>query len=262
MWRSFLLIISLTAAAALTEGCSKAKFSESSSSTANSPTADGHSCATALQQLTVPIKVLFVVDTSGSNADDQFYYGTDNNKSLRGGSIQQFFNAYGSHTNYSWGFITFAGSTARSLIGGNPDWAVFTNSGPVMQASINAFYNVLDDDLTPYQAALGMSAQAINADTAAAANTKYIVVFMSDGMPDPDVSDTILKASVQAINNLHPGRVSFNTIYYGVDDPEASARLSMMAATGGGRFLDVSQTGHGSSFDISDLVTVPGVVCK
>jgi Mg-chelatase subunit ChlD len=234
------------------QNCSKANFKTSAASLAY------QSCTEQLGTTSFPIKVLFVVDTSGSNAG---LGGSDPNKTVRGGSIGEFFNAYRSRSNFSWSFIHFSGSNASSLIGGSAN-PIFTTSTTQMQTAINSFYSIFDDGLTPYQAALNMTRQAIAGDSPSAApNTKYVVVFLSDGVPDPAVADSVLRSSVQNILAVRPNQISFNTIYYGAADAEANARLKNMAAAGAGQFLDTNASAAGKQFVISDVINVAGLNC-
>lgn len=236
----------------LFQNCSQANFKTSAASLAY------QSCTQQLGTTTMPIKVMFVVDTSGSNAGTG---GSDPNKSVRGGSISQFFTSYRSRANFSWGFLYFSGSIASSLIGGTAS-PQFTSNPSLMQQAVSAFYGVADSGLTPYMAAINLARQAIQSDApSAAANTKYVVVFLSDGLPDPVVDDATLRAGVQALLGVRPNQVSFNAIYYGEVNATANARLQMMASTGAGQFLDTNNNPTGKQFVISDVINVAGLNC-
>src|SRR4051812_27755046 len=76
----------------------------------------GTTCSGSLGTTHVLTKMLFIVDQSGSN---QSAAGctvsatcTDPGKRMRGGSIQSFFNDYGSKTNFQWSFDVFSGTTS------------------------------------------------------------------------------------------------------------------------------------------------------
>lgn len=219
-------------------------------------------CQNQLQQSTVPIKLLFVVDTSGSNVNDTAADGgSDPLKAVRGGSIQEFFNLYKMKTNFSWGFSVFSESSARALIG-TSSAPTFTTNASDMQAAINNFLASKDSGNTPYVAALDMAYKTINNDAARTQQTKWVVVFLSDGLPNPDVAQTTLNTKVQSIVGLLPGQITFNTIYYGDKDDQASGRLATMAQVGGGKFLDTNANPTGKSFQILDVINVPGTACK
>lgn len=213
----------------------------------------GPNCRDELKALTTPVKMVFVVDISGSNTGNN---GTDPQKAVRSGSITRFYNSYSTRTNFSWGFTTFAADNANTLIAN-------ANSA-AMQGAINTFNGLNDDGNTPYVLALDAAANTISSDTGRLPNTKYIVVFLSDGMPNPSVNDSVLNQKVTAIVNAAgtANSVSFNTVYYGDNNQDAHDRLKMMAQTGGGNFLDTNVNPTGNAFLISDLVIVPGVVCQ
>lgn len=253
------------------QNCSDTKFgtaassseegSNSSSSSSNSSSSSEDTCTEQLQTTTLPVKTLFIVDTSGSNASDSKSSGSDNDKSVRGGSIQQFFSTYSSHANFAWGFLTFSGSSATSLIGSTSN-PVFSASPQSMQNAISSFYGMRDGGLTPYRAALSLARQTVLNDTqSSTSNTKYVLVFLSDGLPDPEVSDSTLISDIQSIIALRPGQITFNTIYYGGVDNVANQRLRTMATAGNGQFLDTNSNSTGKYFVISDVISVAGLNC-
>jgi hypothetical protein len=82
------------------------------------------------------------------------------------------------------------------------------------------------------------------------------VVFMSDGQPT-DSNTTALTSEVQSIVNLLPGKITFNTVYYGNNDAMAAGLLQNMAQVGGGNFLNTATNPMGLDFAISDLIVVP-----
>lgn len=232
------------------------------------PPTPPYNCVTVLQNSTFPAKLIFIVDISGSNANNP---GTDPNKAYRGGSIQAFFNNFSTKPNFHWGFSTFAGSSATALIGvpqgtlaNSPKSPTISSNPSDMQAAINAFNGVQDNGNTPYQQAVAQAKQTIlndNPNSAANANAKYMIVFMSDGRPNPDRTDAQLQGYVQDALSAAPGKVSFNSIYYGSQDNDAGNRMYKMAQAGGGQFLDVNLNPQGKSFPISNVVQVPGVSC-
>lgn len=222
----------------------------------------GPNCRDELKALTTPVKMVFIVDVSGSNAGNK---GTDPNKAVRSGSIERFYNSYSAKTNFAWSFATFAGSV------NTPANILISNANAqAMQSAIVTFNSMSDGGETPYVSALNAAQQIISGDTARAPNSKYIVVFLSDGMPNPAVDDATLNSKVSAIvgaaastgAGVNAGQVSFNTVYYGDANQAAHDRLQMMAATGGGNFLDTNANPTGNAFLISDLVIVPGIVCQ
>src|SRR5690606_14193417 len=119
-------------------------------------------------------------------------------------------------TNFAWSFITFAGTQAKSLLK--------LGNSQAMSSTIDDFFNITDNGNTPYLPALNETSAIINGDTSRTADTKYVVVFFSDGMPNPTVAVQTLTQNVTNIINLVPGRVSFNTVYYGQYNADAAGR--------------------------------------
>lgn len=227
-------------------------------------------CTTTLETTTIPTKMLFIVDTSGSNQSSSNCTRTetsctDRNKVMRAGSIQTFFNRYGSITHFNWGFLTFQGTSATALINnGNVNSPKFSNAA-AMQSAINYFKNnIRDTDSTPYGAALNMANLAITTDPDrnSASQPQYIVVFMSDGMPTDVTSTTSLNNRVRDLVGLLPGRISFNTIYYGGNNQQAADLMQGMANTGSGKFLNTNTNPTGLDFEIRNVINVPVEHCE
>ncbi|MBX3021048.1 MAG: VWA domain-containing protein [Bdellovibrionales bacterium] len=261
-----LVILSVAMGLGLFQNCSQAKFSAGASDQGSNgyndqwrdgldqPNLNPGSCYNVLHQLATDAKVVFVVDNSGSNTS------TDPMKTMRAGSIEAFFNDFKSKQNFWYGFITFKGVGASALINnGNSSQPTITNLLPPMQSAIATFKAAADNGNTPYKAATDMAMLALQNDTNVNANTKWIVVFLSDGQPTPMRTDEQLKADVEGLLAVKPGKVSFNTIYYGSADLEATERLRMMAQVGGGKFLDTNANPSGKSFLISNVINVPGM---
>lgn len=212
------------------------------------------SCREELRTLTVPVKTIFVVDGSGSNLVDGDLPGTDPDKAVRGGSMQRFLNSHKDRNNFAWSLIRFAGTSATAL-------ATNVSASP-MQSALDSFMAINDAGHTPYVPALDSAATAIQKDSSRTAQTKYIVVFLSDGMPNPSISNSELTTKVKTVINAAPGQVNLSAVYYGHNNSSASDRLKMMAQVGGGNFLDTNANPTGTAFLISDLVTIPGIVCN
>ena len=246
---SKILIVALfTAHAALFQNCNKVKFSanDQSSSVIRTDTG-GPNCRTVLETIQTDVNIIYVVDVSGSNKT------SDPNKEVRAGSLSRFYNSYSSKTNFSWNAISFAGSSAKVRLA--------EGDGQTFSDFLNWFDGFNDTGGTPYVLALDKTTELVNADPTPTATGKYVVVFISDGKPDPAVEDDVLQEEVLEIVATLPGRVSFNTVYYGPENSDASDRLKMMAQVGGGNFLDTNKNSTGNLFSLSDLVVVPGEVC-
>lgn len=87
------------------------------------------------------------------------------------------------------------------------------------------------------------------------------MVFLSDGVPNPDVDQSVLNNKVTSLVSLLPGQITFNAVYYGSANATAAGRLSQMVQAGGGKFLDTNANPTGKSFQIVDVIAVPGTTC-
>lgn len=240
--------------------------------------------ACSLQNLTVPIKLLFVVDNSGSNEKYTKDFGatechpateanctppTDPDKGFRSGSITAFFNAYKAKSNFSWGLESFYGSGGHQFIN-NSDSTNFGDA-TAMQAAIKMFNAETAADSTPYGAALASAKSAIQNDpdlnSTSAQAPLYYVVFMSDGYPtdtlntDKSVNFNVLDKDIADLIALAPSRIRLNTLYYGtLNDPNAANTLEHMAQKANGQFLNID-TATTKVIAIDDLIQIPNSSC-
>ena len=208
------------------------------------------------------VKVLFVVDTSGSNIGEGVPVATDPQKQWRSTSIRNFIDTYKSRSNFHFGMITFQGTSAKPQIkvGNN---GVFTNSTSVVDAGYNSFLATADGGNTPYKAALSMAKSIIDADLAANAADKasYVMVMVSDGQAtDYKAPDDIIP-DASAIRALAPGQVSLNTVYYYANSfvESQTKYLRNIASVGGGQFLVANSS---QTLKIDDVIQVPGASCQ
>jgi hypothetical protein len=119
------------------------------------------------------VKILFVVDTSDS-------MGVTDRDTQRSTAVGDVIERYQAQPGVSFGVITF-----NSHIYGKEDG--FSKSPANVSRLAQA------DSLTDYQGALGAAYQMISEDAVASlaadrARTKYVIVFFSDGTPDPQCS--------------------------------------------------------------------------
>lgn len=276
--RSFMLILPLLTA------CSGVKFAE------EDPLASqkANSCTNRdIASITRMTKILFLVDTSGSNViytrnegtvqcfntDIDFLscaFPTDPNKTFRAGAIQTFLNDYANKENFQWGFINFAGEDAYALINssGNDQNPYLSTSVSAMQSAINSFYSIQDNYATPYQAALEMAKKAVatDRDLNSASNPQYLIVMLTDGFPtdynafNGSFDVNAVHSDINSLVNIAPGRVSLSTIYYGHNNQNAINLLSSMAQTGNGQFANVNNTSTGIKID--NVLSPGGTVCE
>jgi hypothetical protein len=199
-------------------------------------------------------KILFMVDTSGSNYGIMKLSGTDPKKSFRAGAVQKFLDKYESHKNIQWSFMTFAGTTAKDYTG-HGGVGTFVKDPSLMQKAVNSFLIAEDWGDTPYRAALRLATNAIltDPDVNTPANALYYVVMITDGYPTDITSESQIQSQIQSLTYSALGRVSLNTIFYGTQGTSEStgaiALLGQMALAGGGQFANVNSPESGINID-------------
>ena len=259
----------------------------------------GIPCTTVLQNTTANLRIILMVDNSGSTQGGS---GTDPNYHYRVSTVSDFVTKYSAKTNFSYGFGFFQGviklssgkhaNTADAVVTDfsttpstfvDPTAALPTTAFASSAASVcvpdgsggcssgslsNYVGHYPADGDTPYDAAFAAIQAIVSADVAANAAGPYLytVVFMSDGMPNPDLSLSQLKTLVTTLVNSVPGnRLNVNTVYFG---PAASTgskaataykNLVQMASYGNGNFVDTNTPGY--TLAMADVTTVPGQVC-
>jgi hypothetical protein len=199
---------------------------------------DGEICAIEPSEQSVLTKVMFVVDKSGSNGT------TDPGATYRAGTIGAFYNLHAANQYTKWGLITFQDGGANPVIlDATGTVGGFTNDMATITAAIGSLA-AGNNGATPYQAAIAATSAAITRDVAANPNERsmYVVVFISDGAPQPAVTDTVLETDIRALLAL--GDVTFNSVYYGPANQETSSRMLRMANWGRGKFLDTNISGR------------------
>lgn len=258
------------------QNCSKVGFTSEvdSSATKNGATTgddgsgDDNNCRVDLVNSTKEIKVLFLIDTSGSNASNNGAAGTDMEKKWRLATINSFIDVYGAKSNFHFGFATFQGTSATSLIVSDSH-GVFTNDMEKINQAIIDFKNTEDKGYTPYDAALAVVNKMIAYDQQLNSSKEvgYVVIMISDGTPTNSSytsSDgmTNLSNDVKGIMSLAPDQISLNTVYlYNEEVPSASQKsyLQKISSVGQGAFIEASSQ---QTLQISDTVQVPKTTCQ
>ncbi len=145
-------------------------------------TLHGSFCASPAATVQYPVKVLFLVDGSGSQ---QF---TDQNRQ-RVVAVEETINALIGEGNTYFKIVVFNASvTSTPPASGSPPPPVFTNQ---LSALLPGLTNLAEaDTLTDYQGALAFTYSELlrdmsESDPLELTRTKYVIIFISDGMPDP-----------------------------------------------------------------------------
>lgn len=224
-----------------------------------------------------PVRILFVVDISGSMAVSDppiANCGLPVCLSRRGQAVVDTLNKYPPGNGVSYGLISFA-SNASILTTGPDGLSGFTQDGNQILTAVPSFSAIQGQ--TSYDSALSLAYQMLQADmneldTTARSRARYEVVFMSDGAPDPDNTgpgeslppdvrtDVLNIAGLQTSQQL--AIVSLNTVYInGPGTPaseifQASTLLSGMAnlANGTYRQVDSNQSINLFYIDFTSLV--------
>ena len=121
--------------------------------------------------------------------------------------------------------------------------------------------DMYDTDLAQAVEAAG-SAISTDADFGTSKDPQYVVLLMTDGMPDLE-TNVDLVSLIQQVVALAPNSITFNTFYFGpAENTTPIALLDGMANAGNGHFLNTNANPNGKSFQIDAIVNVPGTTCN
>jgi len=265
------------------QNCSKVSFSQipenkviGDNGTSGLPNGPIQTCREVLQTTTKNVRILFMVDNSGSALT------TDPNMYYRDQTIRTFLDSYGGKTNFTYSFGYFANSdaklsdmTSKSYLtlkkAANPNvpYNVFSDATS-MSSTLTNYEKIVSSGNTPYDKAFaGLNLMIDNDPVDPNYPVSYAVVFISDGMPNPALSDIELQSLMDQIKMKAANRgqeISLNTVYFGPAASTSTAaadailRLKAMASYGVGQFIDTNNN-VGGSLAIDNVVTVPGMVC-
>lgn len=209
------------------------------------------SCQSVIETTNRLTKFLLMIDSSASTAT------TDYHREMRLSSMQEFFNAYSTKTNFKWGLLAFS-DTASMLT--SPAFAPYSGTASAITA-FNATFDLNDTDLAS-AIALAKNTIASDPDLGSAQSPQYVVLLMTDGMPDLETNVDLVAAATQ-VRALAPNQITFNTLYFGpAENTTPIALLQNMAAAGNGYFLNTNANPNGRSFTIDSVVNIPGASCQ
>lgn len=268
----------------LAMGCSKVNFAPAQTEQATAvtpepqpPVVQNPVCRTETVDKTRPVRVLFIIDQSGSNVNGPYEHpgaATDPQKTFRSGIIRSFLSEHASKTNLKWGLIVFNDNSAKALVnGGSQAAATFTDDMSAIDSAVTTFERRTDVGNTPYKAALKMAQDAIDADkTKSTELPLYLIAFITDGYPtdycpnspkEVECPGRILEGEidkdVKSLVTAAPDHIQFGAVYYGAADAGAAARLKRMANLGSGQFVDLNMS---SRIDLNDVIQVPQTICE
>ncbi len=216
----------------------------------NQFTVEGSFCTEDPLAVEFPVKILFVVDTSQSMDVTDPPDPRNNGESGRMRAVLDVIETYAGIPGVELGIITFNGTVDDATLGFKPN----------VEPEEVAFLMGAAADLnfaggkTDYESALDLAYQTILSDTKQAedkmrARSKYVVIFLSDGLPDPYVAPDDLMRQVRRIHDLERERrlaeLRLHTVYLSGRTPAwlqrgPEALLRDMARVGGGSFRHVA----------------------
>ncbi|MBS1959452.1 MAG: VWA domain-containing protein [Bdellovibrionales bacterium] len=228
-------------------------------------------CTETIDTTTANLRIMFMVDNSGSTFPSGNDPGTDPNFHYRAQTIKDFLTQYGTKTNFTYSFGYFSGTSAKVYdmnsnsfkAAGSITANNFFGNSTQLNTALTNYQNITPSGNTPYGAAFNATKTEVIADEGAhGATYQYIMIFMSDGKPT-DANSNI--QSWSQISNLVPdllaaagssNSLAVGTVYFGpANDSTAISNLSQMATQGGGQFVNTNTT---TNFTINDVISIPG----
>jgi hypothetical protein len=209
---------------------------------------EGRFCTEDPATLIFPVKVWFIIDDSGSMQQ------SDPNQK-RFSEAKAVATRLAEPGRMFWGAETFAGNTDGAKRVTQP--ARFTDSPTTFSSNIDAVANAGSGG-TPYLAALnfayGELSDEVRKDPALARRTRFVVIFLSDGVPTDSEQPQILEALATMMSlRRDVGGITLNTVFLGgAGGSAATTILEAMARSGEGTFKSFVN-GDALTFDSFDL---------
>lgn len=209
----------------------------------------GSFCTEDPSTVEFPVKIVFVVDTSQSMNVTDPPDPADGNYTGRARAITDVVNQLAGTTGVEVAVVGFSGAVLNATNGFTP---IVTPEEIADVASAVVTFNT-GTGLTNYEAALDEAYTLLVTDIAEAdeiqrARSKYVVIFVSDGVPDPYVPPEELFERVEDIFKLEKerrlGEMRFHSVYLSGRTPgwlqaEPVNLLKEMARVGGGSFRNI-----------------------
>ena len=195
-------------------------------------------CTEDPQDLIFPVKILFVIDTSGSMA----FTDPEAQRALAVGEVVAEFS---DNPGVSFGVIRFSGSSIGLTDGFTQDPAELDDALMQLREA---------DGVTNYRGALGqatnlLSGDILGSDLGERVRSRYVVIFLSDGLPYPpdtnryeDIYEDVQR--LMQLEDLDVGEMRFHTAFLNSPDTpfdvaqEARQLLQNMATLGEGTFTN------------------------
>ena len=208
------------------------------------------------------VKVLFVIDASGSNRGEAGSIPSDPGKKWRSETIRNFLNHSMNKQNFYYGMTVFKGTTAKSKINveGVP---TFSNDQAVVEEGFDEFMHTSDAGNTPYKAALTSAKDIIKTDMEVHPEEKasYAVVMISDGHATDYKHPYEVIPDALSVKSLAPDRVTLNSVYYSTVKIDASAPHYLKDISGIGEGAFIIADSH-RVLKLEDVIDLPSVSCQ
>jgi uncharacterized protein YegL len=216
---------------------------------------EGHFCTEDPMSVEFPVKILFVIDVSDSMSQTDPPNPLDNNYTGRTRAVIDVINALSGIKGVEIGMITFHSSINDITGGFRPNFT----AQDVVDLTTAAMSLQSNAAQTNFEGAVDAAFQLLvtdmrNTDDKRRSRSKYVVIFLSDGMPNPvtddppsNTDDRILRL-VKDISDLEREQqlreLKFHTVYLAGRTPPQyqlvpEALLKNMAETGRGTFRNV-----------------------
>ena len=251
---SFLLLLSFF----ILTGCARISLSPRSSfpsTSTYSPSNPGEEFCISKPVTIVPIvKIMFVIDTSGSNNT------TDPNGLKRVNGISGLMEGLSrqEHTDYEYGVIIFEGR-ARSLINNMDSQPEFTDDLARVSTVIEEIKRNPAGGGTRYLPALEETKRVIDLDiqTDLREDIRYMILFISDGQPMHESIDKILSKTSSVVEESDR-EVNLSTALYGSHSSSGPEELLIdMADRGNGHSVNFE---NDETWDLNLMLPVPNVI--
>jgi len=195
-------------------------------------------CTENPQELVFPVKILFIIDTSGSMAF------TDP-EAQRAQAVGEVVNQFNTNPGVSFALIRFSGSSILLT-------DEFTKDPAELDDALIQLREA--DGVTNYRGAIGqatnlLSGDILGSDLGERVRSRYVVIFLSDGLPYPpdtnryeDIYEDIQR--LMQLQDLDVGEIRLHTAFVNSPDTpfdvadEARQLLQNMATLGQGTFTN------------------------
>ena len=228
-------------------------------------TSSGGNPSQCTPQMAQNLRILFVVDASGSTQTD------DRGAKVRTSAVLNFINNNLSNSNLAYSFTYFAvDNSSYDFSSGRFSNSVNQPFGGANQAisAVNLFQNIylsVPSNGTDYQEALSAVGALVSADNSAnPGKYGYAVIFMSDGEPNrgPDTSSTIDPLVTNLINIVGASRMTLSSVYFSnAPDTNDEGIIDNMAIAGNGQYVNGNSANLNLAMMIQGILSVPSSSC-